>query len=120
MYLITQLAKKVNVSIQNIRKYERMGLIKGRKNKGESGKSFVYYDTEAVDVLEIITACQSIGLNMDEITEFVKGWYGKKMSNLKRVKILNHQLLLLDKKMEQIRDIHHKVQLLSDEISKFV
>ncbi len=63
---IGQLAKTVNVNIQTVRYYERIGLI-DRPDISESG--YRMYSERAVDVLRFIRHAKDMGFSLKQISE---------------------------------------------------
>lgn len=120
MFLINQVSKLSKVSIPNIRLYEKHGLIHGKKKSGVRKSEYTYYDQEMVDRLELIEECRSIGMSIPQIASLVRVWFGVRISNSKRVQILSKQMEILDDKQAKINDIRHRVQILNEEIKKFL
>lgn len=119
MFLINQLAKLSKVSVPNIKMYEKLGLIQGKKNSGVRNTHYTYYDAETIERLEIIEECRSVGMSMPQITKLIKVWYGQRISNARRTQVLNEKLEILNEKAQKIQDIQQRVNLLLGEISKF-
>lgn len=120
MLLITQVSKKSKVPVHLIKMYEKLGLIRGKKRSGTRKETYTYYDLETIERLEIIEACRTIGMGITDISMFVKGWYGQRISNSRRLELLEKQITILQSKADQINEIQDKVLHLKSEISKFV
>lgn len=119
MYLINQLAKLSKVSIPTIKQYEKLGLIKGKKNSGVRNTLYTYYDIETIERIELIEECRSVGMTLPEVTKLIKVWYGQRISNARRTIVLKEKLEILHQKEQKINDIQKRVNILLGEISKF-
>jgi DNA-binding transcriptional MerR regulator len=119
MFLINQIAKLSKVSVPTIKLYEKLGLIKGKKNNGIRHTVYTYYDAETIERIELIEECRAVGMSMPEISKLIKVWYGLRISNSKRTQVLNEQLKIMAVKAEKVEDIKNRVNLLLNEIKKF-
>lgn len=119
MFRINQIAKLGNVSMPTIKHYEKLGLIKGKKNSGVRHKQYTYYDAETIERIELIEECRSVGMTMPEIARLIKVWYGVRISNSNRTKVLSEQLEIMAVKAQKVEDITKRVNLLLIEIKKF-
>lgn len=119
MFLISQVSKLSKVSVPSIKHYEKLGLIKGKKNTGIRKGVYTYYDQEVIDRLELIEECKSIGMGINEIAMLIRVWFGQRISNQKRVSILKKQLDILEDKESKIKDVRERVKILMSEIEKF-
>lgn len=63
-YLIGELAKKSQVSVDSIRFYEKRGVLKAPKR---ADNNYRYYDDQALDQLIFIRHCRELGMSLKEI-----------------------------------------------------
>ncbi|MFW0884080.1 MerR family transcriptional regulator [Candidatus Acidulodesulfobacterium sp. H_13] len=80
---IGQLAKAVNINVQTVRYYERIGLI-DRPDISESG--YRMYPERAIDILRFIKHAKNVGFSLKQISElFLLGNKYNTCSNVKKL-----------------------------------
>lgn len=63
-YLIGELARKSQISVDTIRFYEKRGLLKSPQR---AENNYRYYDDEGLDQLVFIRHCRELGMSLHEI-----------------------------------------------------
>lgn len=119
MYLVSELSVLCNVPVQTIRYYEKYGLIKPISMKEKPGR-LKYYDEESLEKLELIEEGKQIGLSLSEIKELMRAWYSQRISVTGRVSALEYKLDVLREKELKLKDVMGRIELLIDELKKFI
>jgi MerR family mercuric resistance operon transcriptional regulator len=102
MMRIGELAKKVGITTQAIRYYERVGLF---ENPARNSSGYRIYEDHAVDFLKFVKKAQSLGFNLQEIKTI---WNivssGKKPCGYV-LKQTENRLREVDKRMEDLQEL---------------
>jgi MerR family transcriptional regulator, copper efflux regulator len=98
---IGELAKKVGISTQAIRYYERIGLL---KISARTPSGYRLYDQESEAFLQFVKKAQDLGFTLQEI----KTIWGIKVSGEKPCRYVAEQL------QEKIRDVEEKIMRLEE------
>ena len=67
IFKISELSKKTGINIETIRYYEKIGAI-NKASRGEN--AYRYFNQHAIEQLEFIKTCRSLGFTMQEIKAF--------------------------------------------------
>lgn len=95
---INEVEKLTGISKPNIRFYERKGLIKPKRNKGNDYRD---YSNEDIDVLKQIKLFRLLSFSIDEISEMLES--GKLIDVEEHIKSLEDQINLLNGSIEMCR-----------------
>ncbi|RZD15692.1 MAG: MerR family transcriptional regulator [Candidatus Acididesulfobacter guangdongensis] len=103
---IGQLAKAVNLNIQTIRYYERIGLI-NKPDVSESG--YRIYSEKAVDILRFIKHAKYIGFSLKQVSELFSLNNNKynTCSNVK--KLAKEKVYEIDKKINSLNMMRNEL-----------
>jgi MerR family transcriptional regulator, copper efflux regulator len=103
--LINELSKLTGVTIHTIRFYEKMGLIKGKRDSKIKSNNYAQYDDEAIEKLELVRDAKSIGFTLNEIADLMDAWYSNRMSIVQKVAVLNDKLIVIEEKIAQLKEM---------------
>jgi MerR family transcriptional regulator, copper efflux regulator len=114
--LINQLSKQTGISAFTIRYYEKLGLIKGKKNESIKSNNYLHYNDEAIEKLELIKDAKSAGFTLSEIKNLIDAWFSKKLSVTKKNQILDEKIIQLDEKIKELKGIKKTIAYLKKEV----
>jgi MerR family mercuric resistance operon transcriptional regulator len=100
MMRIGELAKKVGITTQAIRYYERIGLF---ENPARNPSGYRIYEDHAVDFLQFVKKAQSLGFNLQEIKTIWKIVSSGKKPCGYVLKQTENRLREVDKRIEDLR-----------------
>jgi MerR family transcriptional regulator, copper efflux regulator len=103
--LINELSKLTGVTIHTIRFYEKIGLIKGKRDVKVTTNKYARYDDEAVEKLELVRDAKSIGFTLNEIADLMDAWYSNRISIVQKVAVLNDKLVEIEAKINQLKEM---------------
>jgi MerR family Zn(II)-responsive transcriptional regulator of zntA len=103
--LINELSKLTGITTHTIRFYEKMGLIKGKRNEAVKSNNYFHYDDEAIEKLELVRDAKSIGFTLAEIAKLMDAWYNNKITIKQKIKVLNEKLVSIDEKIKQLKEM---------------
>jgi MerR family transcriptional regulator, copper efflux regulator len=118
MLLISQLSKETGIAIHTIRFYEKFGLIKGQKNPEVKSNNYHYYDEEVVYKLGLVNDAKSAGFTLSEIKKLIDAWYSKRISQSKKIEILDDKIIEIEAKIKQLKDIKKQIAFLKKEVEE--
>lgn len=95
MLTISRLGKKFNISRSTILYYERAGLLLPSKR---SANGYRWYNSEQVEILELILAYRSLGLPIAKIADLLR-----QKDQLVQEQILSEQFLALEREIQKLR-----------------
>lgn len=101
--LINELSKRTGVTAHTIRFYEKLGLIKGKRDEQVKSNNYFHYDEEAVEKLELINDAKSIGFTLSEIAQLLDVWYNNKISIPEKLDVLDAKLQSIDEKIKHLQ-----------------
>jgi MerR family transcriptional regulator, Zn(II)-responsive regulator of zntA len=94
---IGELAKRVGLTTETLRFYERQGLL-GDMVQGRSEGNYRVYSEAAVERLETIQAAKQLGFSLAEILELSRLWESGKLDRKARIKVMEKKLAELETK----------------------
>lgn len=107
---IGQMAKLNNVSVQTLRHYEKLGLMKPSYINNDTG--YRYYSMKDFATIDLIKQCKAMGLSLEEIKEVISNY-----TSLESIlDILGNQRKIIDKKIKELEIIKHKITSIESKI----
>lgn len=107
---IGQIGKLNNLSVQTLRHYEKVGILKPSYINKESG--YRYYSMKDFNTIDLIKQCKAMGLSLDEIKEVTNNYTSLESI----VDILGNQKELINQKIKELENIKNKVESLEGKI----
>ena len=108
---IGQMGKLNNLTVQTLRHYEKVGLLKPSYINEETG--YRYYSMKDFNTIDLIKQCKAMGLSLEEIKEVTN-----KYTSLESIEeILGNQKELINEKIKKLENIKYKVESLESKIS---
>ncbi|MEG0295878.1 MAG: MerR family transcriptional regulator [Clostridium sp.] len=109
-FSIGEMSKIHNVSVQTIRYYDKIGLLKPAYINKETG--YRYYSAKHFVVLGSIKQCKAMGLSLDEIKELIENY----TSFDSILNIISNQKEIIDNKIKELTAIKTNITFLEDRI----
>jgi MerR family transcriptional regulator, copper efflux regulator len=103
--LINELSKRTGLTAHTIRFYEKLGLIKGKRDQTVTSNNYYHYDEVIVEKLELIRDAKSVGISLKEIGALLEAWYTKKISSKQKLQIIDNKLADLDAKIMGLKEM---------------
>ena len=88
---IGELAKRVGMTTQTIRFYERQGLLGGATGQ-RSASNYRMYGSEAVERLETISSAKNLGFSLKQILALARLWESGQLGARERLEVLREKL----------------------------
>ena len=111
-FSIGEMSKLNNISIETLRHYDRIGILKPEYINEKTG--YRYYSTKSFIGLDLIKNCKAIGLPLEEIKE-IKEDYTSLDSILN---IIKKQKSIIDKKIIELNNIKNSIENLENSIDE--
>ena len=108
---IGQMGKLNNLSVQTLRHYEKVGILKPSYINEETG--YRYYSMKDFNTIDLIKKCKAMGLSLEEIKEVTNNYTSLESI----VEILGNQKELICKKIKELENIKQKVESLENKIN---
>ena len=109
-FSIGEMSKMHNLSVQTLRYYERLDLIKPAYINEETG--YRYYSIEQFIVLDLIKQCKLMGLSLEEISKLMK----EEITPSRLLGILQQQKQSLEQKIEELTAAKKHMTFLEERI----
>lgn len=113
-FSIGEISKLQNISIQTLRHYDKIGLVKPAYTNASS--RYRYYSIKHLVILDLIKQCKAMGLSLDEI----KGIIGNYTSLDSILNILSNQKCLIDDKIKELNSIKNNIEYLENRINSTI
>ncbi|MCC3862907.1 MerR family transcriptional regulator [Terrisporobacter petrolearius] len=107
---IGQMGKLNNLSVQTLRHYEKVGLLKPSYINEDTG--YRYYSMKDFNTIDLIKQCKAMGLSLEEIKEVANNYTSLESI----VDILGNQKKIVTEKMKELENIKNKVESLEAKI----
>lgn len=107
---IGQMAKLNNISIQTLRHYEKVELLKPSYINEDTG--YRYYSMKDFNTIDLIKQCKAMGMSLEEI----KGVTNNYTSLESIVDILGNQKQIIHEKIKELENIKNKIESLENKI----
>lgn len=107
---IGQMAKLNNISVQTLRHYEKVGVLKPSYINEDTG--YRYYDMKDLNTIYLIKQCRAMGMSLDEIKEVTNNY-----TSLESIfDILGNQKKIIYEKIRELENIKSKIESLENKI----
>lgn len=113
-FSIGEMSKLHNISIQTLRYYDRIGLLKPKVINERS--KYRYYSIEQFLQVDVIKYCKSIGLSLEETKKLMENNY----SIEGMFKLITTQQVAVEKKLEEMRQIKYHLDYLKSQLSSVI
>lgn len=111
-FSIGEMAKLYNVSVETLRHYDRLDLLKPDYIKEKTG--YRYYSIKSFLKMDLIKRCKAIGLSLDEIKEIIDEY-----TSLESVlRIIKNQKEMIDNKIVELNEIKNSIISLENSIEE--
>lgn len=108
---IGQMAKLNNISVQTLRHYEKVELLKPSYINEDTG--YRYYSMKDFNTIDLIKQCKAMGMSLDEIKEVTNNY-----TSLESIEdILNNQKIIVDEKIKELENIKNKIVYMKNTIA---
>lgn len=108
---IGQMARLNNISVQTLRHYEKVELLKPSYTNEDTG--YRYYSLKDFSTIDLIKQCKAMGMSLEEIKEVTNNYTSlDSISN-----ILNNQKQIIDEKIKELENIRNKIEYMSNTLS---
>lgn len=109
-FSIGEMSKLHNISIETLRHYDRIGLLKPIYINEKS--KYRYYSTKHFLTIDLIKQCKAMGLSLEEIKDVI----GNYTSLESILEILTNQKEIIDRKIEELSNIKNSINSIEDKI----
>lgn len=109
-FSIGQVAKIHNVTIEALRHYDRVGLLKPSYINEETG--YRYYNAKDFIILDLIKQCKSMGLSLDEIKTIIDNYTSPESV----LDVIGKQKCIIDEKINELNSIRKNITFLEEHI----
>lgn len=103
--LISELSRHTGLSIDTIRFYQKVGLVKGQRKAGVQSNNYLHYCEADIEKLELIQDAKSVGFTLAEIGQLLDAWYNKRFNKTKKLALLDEKLSAIDQKIAHLKEI---------------
>ncbi|WP_455540063.1 MerR family transcriptional regulator [Terrisporobacter sp.] len=107
---IGQMGKLNNLSVQTLRHYEKIGILKPSYINNETG--YRYYSMKDFNTIDLIKQCKAMGLSLEEIKEVTNNYTSLESI----VDILDNQKKIIEEKIKALENIKNKIVNLENKI----
>ena len=107
---IGQMGKLNNLSVQTLRHYEKVGILKPSYINEDTG--YRYYSMKDFNTIDLIKQCKAMGLSLEEIKEVINNYTSLESI----VDILGNQKEIIAQKIKELENVKNKVEFLEDKI----
>lgn len=109
-FSIGEMSKLSNISIQTLRHYDKIGLLRPTYTNEKTG--YRYYSIKHFIAIDLIKQCKAMGLSLDEIKELI----GNYTSLESVISILSKQEKVIDEKIRELSNIKNNISYLENRI----
>ena len=109
-FSIGEMSKLHNISIQTLRYYDKMGLLKPAYINKKNG--YRYYTIDQFVVVDMIKHCKLMGLSLEEIKELI----GTNITPESMYEILNRQQEIIANKIEELQRAKRYIDFLKKRV----
>ncbi|MGL4338669.1 MAG: MerR family transcriptional regulator [Turicibacter sp.] len=111
-FSIGEMAKIHHVSVQTLRHYDKVGILKPAYINEESG--YRYYSVKSFVILDLIKRCKAMGLSLDEIKIMIANY----TSFDSILDIMSKQTEMIDLKIKELENIKNNISFLEQRIKE--
>ena len=109
-FSIGEVAKIHNITVETLRHYDRVGLLKPSYTNENTG--YRYYSTKDFIILDLIKQCKSMGLSLEEIKSIIENY----TSPESMLQVIGKQKKIINEKIEELNKINNNITFLEDRI----
>lgn len=109
-FSIGQVAKIHNMTIETLRHYDRVGLLRPSYTNKETG--YRYYSAKDFIILDLIKQCKSMGLSLEEIKNIIENYTSPESV----LDVIGRQKVIIDKKIEELNRVKNNITFLEERI----
>lgn len=109
-FSIGEMSKLHNISVQTLRHYEKIDLLKPSYTNEKTG--YRYYSMKQFSTVDLIKQCKAMGLSLDEIKEVI----GNYTSLESILNIIGNQKQIIDEKIIELNNIKENINFLENKI----
>lgn len=110
-FSIGEIAKIHNITIETLRHYDRVCLLKPSYINKDTG--YRYYSAKDFIILDLIKQCKSMGLSLNEIKIIIDNYTAPESI----LDIIKRQKEIINKKIEELNNIKNNIIFLEDRIT---
>jgi len=103
--LISELAKRTDVTIHTLRYYENYGLFRGETDEKIKTNNYKQYDESLVEKIQLIKEAKAIGFTLSEIKVLLEDWFSNHLSKEKKIEVLEIKISEIDAKIRQFNEV---------------
>ena len=111
-FSIGEMAKLNNISVQTLRHYDKVGLLKPSYINEDSG--YRYYSAKHFVILDLIKQCKAMGLSLGEIKGLIENY----TSIDSILNIIRKQKEIIDKKIKELSMVKNNINFLENRIKQ--
>ncbi len=109
LMLIGELARRVELSVDTIRFYEKQGLL-DETHYERSSNRYRHYTETAVQRLSLIRMGQSAGFTLSEMRGVIRAWESNALSPQEKEAHLCHKIEQINRKIEELNAVKAYLQ----------
>lgn len=109
-FSIGEMSKLHNISVQTLRHYDKIGLLKPSYINEKTG--YRYYSAKHFVILDLIKQCKAMGLSLDEIKELIENY----TSFDSILNIISKQKDMIDNKIKELSAVKNNISFLENRI----
>ena len=106
--LITEIAKKLNITPRTIRHYEEIGVIKSNRLEN----NYRYFNTENINKLKFLVRARNLGFSLEECKELIKLFDNSNRKSVNVRDIAKNKLIKLSEKIKELEDLKKSLEWL--------
>lgn len=111
-FSVGEISKLTNMSIQTLRYYDRMGLLKPAHVNEEN--NYRYYSIDQFIKIDLLRQCRLIGLSLKEIEKLVKS----EVTPESMIDIIDKQKKIIDEKIQAFENVRTYIDFLDERIKE--
>lgn len=111
-FSIGEVAKLHNISVQTLRHYDKIGLIKPSYVNEKS--KYRYYSAKHFVILDLIKQCKAMGLSLEEIKNLIENY----TSFDSILNIISKQKEMIDNKIKELSMVKNNISFLEERIKE--
>ena len=109
-FSIGEVAKIHNVTVETLRHYDRVGLLKPSYINSNTG--YRYYSAKDFIILDLIKQCKAMGLSLDEIKNIIENYTSPESV----LHVIRKQKVIIDEKIKELNKIKDNITFLEGRI----
>ena len=110
-FSIGEVAKIHNITVETLRHYDRVGLLKPSYTNENTG--YRYYSTKDFIILDLIKQCKSMGLSLEEIKSIIENY----TSPESMLQVIGKQKKIINEKIEELMNNLENIEVYNYDIS---